>query len=369
MVITEVAMALPVETRVQGDIAPPPRTGGLIATALIGASAVIAFTAWAACNAAPQMNAMGSVAAFLAAAATGFILLPAVVISLVKAFSSAAAWRRGEITLARSLAQKSRDLASISIGLSIFLTVVTVLFFFVTVTDGAIRETFLKGELIRTSLPETARAFGINVALALGAEALALAMGLLLALGRLVPGRGMAPVRLLAVGYIDLFRGLPSVVVIYLICFGIPLAEIQIVSGASPVVYAIIALAMTHAAYNAEVFRAGIESIHPSQYSTALSLGLTPWQAMSRVVLPQGIARVVPPLLSGFVALQKDTALVNVVGIVDSFAQAKIYAANYYNLSAVTTVCILFVLITIPQTRFVDYMIARRASNAKVGSP
>lgn len=361
-------MSVPAESRLPGGVAPPPRTGGLIVAAAVGAFGVAAAGAWSAFNAAPQLG-LGEPAATLAAAAVaGLVAMPALGLSVGRAFASATAWRQGDVPAARALAHRSRELASISIGLSAFLAVVVAVFFLLTVTGGAIRDTFLQGELIRTSFLETAKAFGINVLLAIGAEILALLLGLLLALGRLLPGRGMAPVRLLAVGYIDLFRGLPAVVVIYLICFGIPLAEIPVISEANPVIYAVIALSMTHAAYNAEIFRAGIESVHPSQYSAALTLGLTPWQAMSRVVLPQGIARVVPPLLSGFVALQKDTALVNIVGIVDAFAQAKIYAANYYNLSAVTTVCILFVIITIPQTRFVDYMIARRAANARMNA-
>lgn len=362
-------MPIPVQSHDPDRVAPPPRTTGLIAAAALCVLAVVVSAAWSALNAATQLDIGGPVAAIAAIAVTCLLLLPALGLSVGRATASAAAWRRGEVPAARALAQKSRELASISVGLSIFLAVVVAIFFFLTVTGGAIRETFLQGELIRTSFAETAKAFGINVALAIGAEILALLLGLLLALGRLLPGRGMVPVRLLAIGYIDLFRGLPAVVVIYLICFGIPLAEIPVISEANPIVYAVIALSMTHAAYNAEIFRAGIESVHPSQYSSALSLGLTSWQAMVHVVLPQGIARVVPPLLSGFVALQKDTALVNIVGIVDAFAQAKIYAANYYNLSAVTTVCILFVVITIPQTRFVDYMIARRAANARVGTP
>ncbi|MDQ0323961.1 polar amino acid transport system permease protein [Pararhizobium capsulatum DSM 1112] len=364
-------MSLPVSngTPRSPGATPPPTTGRLIGTAIVIGGLVAVCAALAAGNAAPQLGSSGIVVpATLALAIVLMVVLVPLARSIANASASHIKWRGGDVVAARALAQKSRDLSATAIGLSVFLAVAVTVFFFLTVTDGAIRDTFLRGELIRTSAIETAKAFGINVALAIGAETLALAIGLLLALGRLLPGKGMGSVRLLAISYIDLFRGLPSVVVIYLICFGLPLAEIPVISEASPIIYAVIALSMTHAAYNAEIFRAGIESVHPSQYSAALSLGMTPARAMLHVILPQGVLRVFPPLLSGFVALQKDTALVNIVGIVDAFAQAKIYAANYYNLSAVTTVCILFVIITIPQTRLVDYMLARRAARARVSS-
>lgn len=353
----------------QGDVVPPPPTMQIKIVASSMVLAVIASAALVASNAAPQFGGASSLfAGLVAAALVALILFPSLVSSFMKADRAAECWRQGNVVEARAVAQRARDFSSIAIGLSVFMAVLVAIGFFLTVSDGAIRDTFLRGELIRTSMVETAKAFAINISLAIGAEILALILGLLFALGRLLPGKGMGPVRLLAIGYIDLFRGLPAVVVIYLICFGLPLAEIPVISEANPVVYAVIALAMTHAAYNAEIFRAGIESVHPSQYSTALSLGLTPRSALIHVILPQGIGRVVPPLLGGFVALQKDTALVNIVGIIDAFAQAKIYAANHYNLSAVTTVCIFFILITIPQTRFVDYLLARRARSAKVGS-
>ena len=119
------------------------------------------------------------------------------------------------------------------------------------------------------------------------------------------------------------------------------------------------ALVLSYAAYVSEVYRAGIDSVHPSQAAAARSLGLTEWQALRFVVIPQAVRRVIPPLLNDFIGLQKDTALVQVVGVIDGFNQSKMIASNAFNLSAVTIVAILFVLITIPQARFVDRLLER----------
>jgi polar amino acid transport system permease protein len=147
--------------------------------------------------------------------------------------------------------------------------------------------------------------------------------------------------------------------VIYLIGFGLPLAHVPVLSQLSPMWAAVLALTLTYGAYVAEVYRAGIDSVHWSQVSAARSLGLSYGKTMRFVVVPQAIRRVIPPLLNDFIGLQKDTALVTVIGTVDAFTQAKIYASNYFNLSSVTVVAVIFVLVTIPQTRLVDRLIER----------
>ena len=146
---------------------------------------------------------------------------------------------------------------------------------------------------------------------------------------------------------------------LYLVAFGIPIAEIPVLSDLPTAWLIIIGLTVTTSAYVAEVFRAGIESVHWSQTSASKSLGFNTLQTWFYVVVPQAFRRVVPPLLSYFIGLQKDTALVNIIGAIDAFGQAKIYASNDFNLSSVTTVAILFIVITIPQARFVDYLLAR----------
>jgi polar amino acid transport system permease protein len=164
-----------------------------------------------------------------------------------------------------------------------------------------------------------------------------------------------------------MFRGLPAIINIYLIGFGIPLTGLPVLKDLSPESYAILALTLTYGAYVAEVYRAGIESIHWSQVAAARSLGLSYIQTLRYVVVPQAVRRIIPPLLNDFIGLQKDTALVNVIGSIDAFNQARIIGSNHFNLSPVTTVALLFILITIPQTRLVDRLIERDQRRMRAG--
>jgi len=184
---------------------------------------------------------------------------------------------------------------------------------------------------------------------------------------RLIPGKTAAPIRAIATLYTDIFRGMPAIITIYLIGFGLPLSGLPILKDLSVETYAIIALTLTFGAYVAEVYRAGIESIHWSQVAAARSLGLTYMQTMRYVIVPQAVRRIVPPLLNDFIGLQKDTALVNVIGSIDAFNQAKILSSNYFNLSPVTVVAFLFVVITIPQARFVDRILEREQRRTRAG--
>jgi polar amino acid transport system permease protein len=193
-----------------------------------------------------------------------------------------------------------------------------------------------------------------------------LVWGLVVALARLAPGPAGKPVRLMATFYIDVFRGLPAIINVYLIGFGIPLTGLPIVKEFSQQSFAILALTLTNGAYLAEVYRAGIESIHWSQTAAARSLGLSHLQTLRYVIVPQGVRHIIPPLLNNFIGLQKDTALVNVIGTIDAFNQSIIVASNNFNLSAVTTVAALFIAITIPQARLVDRMIERDRRRMRV---
>jgi polar amino acid transport system permease protein len=163
------------------------------------------------------------------------------------------------------------------------------------------------------------------------------------------------------------FRGLPAIINIYLIGFGIPLTGLPILKDLSQESFAILALTLTYGAYVAEVYRSGIESIHWSQTAAARSLGLSYMQTMRYVIVPQAVRRIIPPLLNDFIGLQKDTALVNVIGTIDAFNQAKIIASNHFNLSPVMTVAILFVVVTIPQARLVDRMVERDQRRMRAG--
>jgi len=215
-------------------------------------------------------------------------------------------------------------------------------------------------------------AFKLNIYIFVVAEVFVLAWALLVALARRLPGPAAAPMRWLAVVYVDVFRGLPALVTIYLIGYGLPLTRLPIIEDTAdidfeflgtqidqPVVLATFALVLVYGAYVAEVYRAGIESIHWSQRAAARGLGLSEGQAMRHVVLPQGVRRVIPPLMNDFIGLQKDTALLSALGILEGFNIARNNASNTFNLSAVTGVGLCFLVITIPMTRFTDYL-ARR---------
>ena len=229
-----------------------------------------------------------------------------------------------------------------------------------------------------------------NIFIFVVAEIFVLIWGLVVALARLMPGPAGQPIRALAILYCDIFRGLPAIVTLYLIGFGIPtsglpdlivphivglfvdLSSMSVAEARSatriPVSWwCILALTLTYGAYVAEVYRSGIESIHWSQVSAARSLGLSYMQTMRYVVVPQAVRRIMAPLLNDFIGLQKDTALVQVVGVIDAFNQSRIIASNAFNLSAVTIVAILFVLITIPQARFVDRLIDRDNARMRAG--
>lgn len=214
---------------------------------------------------------------------------------------------------------------------------------------------------------DVAMAFLVNLKLAIIAQVLVLIFGLVLAVARLTPGKAGAPIRFLAIAYIDLFRAVPAIIVLYLIGFGLPLTGLPFISKVSSQWFAIIALTLTYSAYIAETYRSGIDSIHPSQWSAARSLGFSFSQTLRWFILPQAIRVVIPPLLGAFIALQKDTSLVNVIGTMDAFNQAKFYASANFNLSSVLVVAILFVIITIPQTRFVDWMLERSLEKRKRG--
>jgi polar amino acid transport system permease protein len=187
----------------------------------------------------------------------------------------------------------------------------------------AFQESFLNSEIFWDTLPDLIAAFWVNVRLFLIAEVLILIFGLVLAVLRSLPGPVFFPVRLLATVYVDLFRALPGLLVIYMLGFGIPALGIVGVP-VDPFFWGIVTLTLLYSAYVSEVYRAGIDSVHPSQEAAARSLGLTRFQSLRHVVLPQAVRRVVPPLLNDFIGLQKDTVLISFIGVVEIFRTAQI---------------------------------------------
>src|SRR5881275_1940166 len=192
------------------------------------------------------------------------------------------------------------------------------------------------------------------------AEILVLILALGIAVVRGLPGRGAAPFRALAIIYTDVFRGTPLILVAFLVGFGLPGLNMRVISTQSNFVYGVVALTLVYTAYVTEVYRAGIESVHPSQRMAARSLGLTYAQTMTHVILPQAIRRVVPPLLNDFIGLQKDTAIITVIGLTEALAQAGFYSTDWFVYAGYTVAALFFVLITIPFARFTDNLIKQR---------
>ncbi len=190
------------------------------------------------------------------------------------------------------------------------------------------------------------------------AEALILPLGLLVAVVRGLPGPVFFPLRLLAIAYADFFRGIPTILLIYLLGFGAPALGLSWVPSGE-FFWGTTALVLVYTAYVSEVYRAGIESVHPSQEAAARSLGLTRMQGLRYVIVPQAVRRVIPPLLNDFIGLQKDTALVSVLGVIEALKQAEIDSDATFNYTPYLAAAVLFVAITIPLTRFTDWLVAR----------
>lgn len=230
-----------------------------------------------------------------------------------------------------------------------------------------VQETFFDLDQARAVLPDVLEGFWLNIRLFLLAEPLILVLGLAVAVVRVSRSPWLLPLRAVAVGYTDLFRGLPTILVVFLICFGVPTLRLQGVTN-SFFWLALVALVLSYGAYVAEVFRAGIESVHPSQVASATALGLSGGQTLRHVVVPQAVRRVTPPLLNDFVSLQKDTALVAAVGMLDALGTAS-DAANYsFNFTPYVVAGGLFVALTVPLARLTDWVGRRAMERERAGA-
>ena len=221
-----------------------------------------------------------------------------------------------------------------------------------------VKQAFFDGDLFRESFPDIARAFVLNVKIFVVAEIVILVFALLIAVLRGLPGPVFFPVRALATIYADLFRGIPTILVIYILGFGVTALQLPGVP-ISELFWGTVALILVYSAYVSEVYRAGIESVHPSQEAAARSLGLSRFQTLRHVVIPQAVRRVIPPLLNDFIGLQKDTALVALLGVVEAFRQSQIDVSATFNYTPYICTAILFIAITVPLARFTDWLVAR----------
>ena len=221
-----------------------------------------------------------------------------------------------------------------------------------------VKQAFFDRDLFQESFPDIARAFLLNVKIFLIAEAVILVFALFIAVLRGLPGPVFFPVRALATIYADLFRGIPTILVIYILGFGVTALQLPGVP-ISELFWGTVALILVYSAYVSEVYRAGIESVHPSQEAAARSLGLNRFQALRHVIIPQAVRRIVPPLLNDFIGLQKDTALVALLGVVEAFRQSQIDVSATFNYTPYICTAILFIAITVPLARFTDWLVAR----------
>ncbi|HEX5469885.1 MAG TPA: amino acid ABC transporter permease [Gaiellaceae bacterium] len=251
----------------------------------------------------------------------------------------------------------SGDARSVTIALVSTLVFFTALGFVVTNAPGwpEVKSAFFDPTVFRDSFPEVLRAFWRNIKIFCIAEVLILVFALLIAVLRSLPGPVFFPLRALTIVYTDVLRGIPTVLMIFILGFGAPALAISWLPR-DPIFWAVVALVLVYSAYVAEVYRAGIESVHPSQDAAARSLGLTRGQSLRHVVVPQAVRRVVPPLLNDFIGLQKDTALVALIGPIETFRQAQIDTAATFNFTPYTAAAVVFVLFTIPLARLTDWL-------------
>jgi len=249
---------------------------------------------------------------------------------------------------------------SVLIAFSSTLAVLIALVILIPKTPGwyKVRRSFFNGDVLSETFPGLLSAFVKDIQIFLWCAPCIVILGMLLAVCRSVRTPALFPLRLFAAAYTDIFRGIPVILTILLIGFGVPGLGLSRPWN-SPYIWGSVALVLAYSSYVAEVFRAGIESVHESQRAGARSLGLSSSQTLRFVVLPQAVRRVIPPLMNDFISLQKDVALVSLIGPIEILRQAGIDKSKFANFTPYVGAAIIFLLLTIPETRFVDHLISR----------
>ena len=263
----------------------------------------------------------------------------------------------GDRRAERAAAKRARARRSQGIAVLSSVVVIGGLATLVVTSPGwpRVRETFFSWSEFRNAFPEVLSGFWLDIKIFMVVEVAVLVLALVIALIRVNRSPGLFPLRLLSTVYVDVFRGIPTILLVYLIGFGVPALEL---SGmpTDPVVLGGIALTLSYSAYVSEVYRAGINSVHKGQRDAALSVGLTQTQTMRHVILPQAIRRVAPPQLNDFVALQKEVALISIIGPQEAFRVAQIFQGENFNYTPIIAAALLYLAITIPLARVVDRM-------------
>ena len=345
---------------------PPPKVAGVAVVALVVDLVGIALMLYVGklLRDYNHGNAASTVVAAILVIASLYPLWPTFQ-SFAGARKRAALLGEQQLVAARRAAARGREDAAIGSGYGAAVIIVAGVLWLALTNKGAVADTFFRIDAWKQSFGDCVRAFWTNIWVAVVSFVLVLIFGLILAFMRMLPGRAGAPLRLIATVYCDVFRAIPAVVTVMLVAYGVPLA-FTFTQTWNLSYFGVIALTLTYSAYVAEVYRAGLASIHPSQSAAARSLGLSYAQTLRAVLVPQAVRRMVPPLLNDFISLQKDTALLSVAGIMEVLATAKLWESKLYTLAPVTLAAVFFIIITIPQARFVDFLI-NRDSAKRVG--
>jgi polar amino acid transport system permease protein len=276
--------------------------------------------------------------------------------------ADAATDRRAE----RAAARRARTLRGQAVAAISSIVVLGGLAVLIVTSPGwpVFRDSFFDPEVFADSFPDVLKAFWLDIRIFLVVEVVVLVLGLAVALVRTVKLPALFPLRVLAIVYTDVFRGIPTILLVYLIGFGVPAIALGTAEDGSqpldwlptdPIVLGGFALALSYGAYVAEVYRAGINSIHPGQRDAALAIGLTERAALRHVIVPQAVRRVGPPLLNDFIALQKDVALISILGVAgEAFRTAQIQTAADFNYTPLVAAALLYLCITIPMARLLD---------------
>jgi polar amino acid transport system permease protein len=270
-------------------------------------------------------------------------------------------WEPSRRELERRAVRRARARRDVTVASLALVVVLGLLALGITSSPGwaRVQDSFFNWQQAKASFPEVIKGFGKNIVIFLVAEPCILVLGACVAIVRSTVSPLMLPFRVLAVVYADVFRGVPTILLVYLAGFGIPALELTGITT-DTMWLGTGALVLSYGAYVSEVFRAGIESIHPSQVASADTLGLSRWQSMRFVILPQATRRVAPPLLNDFISLQKDTALLSVIFVFEAMFSAQDYNNYNFNYTSLVVAAVLFIALTIPLTRFTDWL-GRRA--------
>jgi len=267
--------------------------------------------------------------------------------------------RDGELRAAKVSMLKARHWMTNTIVSAVSALVIGLAVTMFVANDFAIKRSFLDLDVLGASMPRILRGFWLNVRVFMIAEVTVVTWSLIVAILRSLPGRAARPIRFLMVCYVDLFRGLPELLVIFLVVFGLHQTGLPVLSGFSDFQAIILAITLTYGAYLGEVIRGAMEGVHPSQVAAARSLGLTHGQTLRHIVVPTAMRSITVPLLNSFISLQKTTALVSIVGLLDAVNYAQVFTFQKANLSPLTGAALCFVVITVPLTRFADRLMKR----------